>query len=104
MRHDSFEATGERIENLRALVCPHAGYQFSGQTAAFASDTNDGIVYSAIVGLSAYGTNASSALPALRGFSPTGPAGNFEAVNLFEREQALKLLSGEEPLPDDVGD
>lgn len=28
------EAKGEPVKNLRALVCPHAGYEFSGPTAA----------------------------------------------------------------------
>ena len=30
------EAKTERVENLRALVCPHAGYEFSGPIAAVA--------------------------------------------------------------------
>jgi AmmeMemoRadiSam system protein A len=30
------EVKAEPIKNLRALVCPHAGYEFSGKTAAFA--------------------------------------------------------------------
>ena len=29
------KADGSPIENLRGLICPHAGYEFSGQTAAF---------------------------------------------------------------------
>lgn len=29
------KAPEQKIENLRALVCPHAGYFYSGQTAAF---------------------------------------------------------------------
>ncbi len=29
------EAEPEPVENIRGLVCPHAGYEYSGQTAAF---------------------------------------------------------------------
>lgn len=45
-------AIGERIENLRALVCPHAGYKYSGQTAAFAYKQVSGRNYHTVIVMS----------------------------------------------------
>jgi len=46
------KASGERIENVRGLVCPHAGYQFSGQTAAFAYKQLIGRTYRTVIVMS----------------------------------------------------
>jgi len=43
------KAAGERIERLRGLVCPHAGYEYSGQTAAFSYKQAQGRNYRTVI-------------------------------------------------------
>jgi len=43
------KAGGERVERLRGLVCPHAGYEYSGQTAAFSYKQAQGRDYRTVI-------------------------------------------------------
>ncbi len=60
------EAKDQKIERLRGLVCPHAGYPFSGKTAAigFKQAAGRGFRTVIILGPSHYALFEGAALPA----------------------------------------